>query len=106
MVELYQALLPNSDAATTSNSSSSSDNKWRLALLFPAGLLVLAALAVYLLGTDTPRGDVAALKRKGEVAPSPKASLAAAASDYITWILALQVRAKTNGGTGREKASA
>lgn len=40
---------------------------------------------------NTKRGDIAALKKRGQTPPSPKASLRAAARDWRTWVLALQV---------------
>jgi hypothetical protein len=90
MVEFYSRITPTS---TTSTTTPNNNDTWRLALLLPACLLLLTSLVVYTLGTDTPRGDVAALKKKGVRAPSPRASLAEAVGDPMVWILALQVRA-------------
>lgn len=41
--------------------------------------------------THENRGDVAELKKRGEKPPSPTASFSAAARDWRTWVLALQV---------------
>lgn len=43
------------------------------------------------LHTHENRGDVAELKKRGEKPPSPTASFSAAARDWRTWVLALQV---------------
>lgn len=49
MVEFHERLLH------SPSNTKDPKNTWRLALLLPSGMLILAALVVWALGTDTPR---------------------------------------------------
>ena len=62
---------------------------WRLAMVFPGALMIVTAVLYYKLTTDTPRGNFAELRARGEMGPASgqNGSFLEAAKDYRVWAL-------------------
>jgi NNP family nitrate/nitrite transporter-like MFS transporter len=69
------------------------DTAWRATLVVPGIAMLLMAVAYWRGTQDTPRGDVLALRARGETVESGKkggwASFAAASRNYRVWMLAI-----------------
>ncbi|MEX1021657.1 MAG: MFS transporter [Dehalococcoidia bacterium] len=62
---------------------------WRLAMVIPGALLMVASVAYYLLTTDTPEGDLRDLRESGRLATAKgDGSFWEAAKDHRVWALA------------------
>ena len=79
-----------SDHATAANDRAA-ELAWRTILFVPAIMCLVMAYAVVRYSDDSPRGNVVALRKEGALEPvSAFDSLRLAASDWNTWILAVQ----------------
>mmetsp|Transcript_30178 Transcript_30178/g.96274 ORF Transcript_30178/g.96274 Transcript_30178/m.96274 type:complete len:485 (-) Transcript_30178:102-1556(-) len=67
---------------------------WRLAMLVPATVLVIVAVAIYFFSDDSPRGDFKDLIKDGTMKRKKATNSATAGfSDPTTWVLAAQYAA-------------
>ncbi|KAJ8554898.1 hypothetical protein ON010_g9586 [Phytophthora cinnamomi] len=78
----------------TLNDKISDNYGWRLALLFPAVMMVIIGICTYLFSDDCPRGNYVDLKKNHAMATRPHRDLyvdfMAVAWLPVTWILAFQ----------------
>lgn len=78
----------------TINGTVSDNYGWRLALLFPAVMMIIVGIFTFFFSDDCPQGNYADMKRNHAMASRPKGDLfrafIAVAKLPVTWILAFQ----------------
>jgi MFS transporter, NNP family, nitrate/nitrite transporter len=69
-------------------------SSWRLAMIIPGALMLVAGVGYYFLTQDTPLGNLRELRKRGitvngKGGPKVRGSFMAACSDYRVWMLAM-----------------